>query len=101
MHINKTIRKRNLLNYLILLFSVECSPGTFYNHESRTCPQCQRGYFQNQSGQDFCIACPGNKTTKSIGSKSVTNCTGKYSICMMCACLYNYRHLLDYRKDVF
>lgn len=59
----------------MLLFSVECSPGTFYNHESQTCPQCQRGFYQDQSGQDSCKACPGNKTTKSIGSKSVTNCT--------------------------
>lgn len=89
MPINKIIREVNLFNYLSLLFSVECSPGTFYNHKSRTCPQCQKGYYQNQSGKDFCIACPRNKTTKSIGSKSLTNCTqsGKYSICMVCACL--------------
>lgn len=93
MHINKSIIKLNRINYLILLFSVECSPGTFYNHENRTCPQCQKGYYQNQSGQDFCIACPGNKTTKSIGSKSVTNCTGKYSICMACACLSTLRRI--------
>lgn len=54
---------------------VECSPGSFYNRESRTCPQCQRGYYQDQSRQDYCIACPENKTTKSVGSKSVTECT--------------------------
>lgn len=65
----------NTVETLRTFSCVECSPGTFYNHESRTCPQCQKGYYQNQSGQDFCIACPGNKTTKSIGSKSVTNCT--------------------------
>lgn len=87
MHIIKIIRRINLFNYLILLFSVECSPGTFYNHKSRTCPQCQKGYYQNQSRQDFCIACPRNKTTKSFGSKSLTNCTGNYSICIVCACL--------------
>ena len=57
--------------------SVECSAGTFYDHETLTCPPCERGFYQSLPGQILCNQCPGNTTTKSVNSKSITDCTGK------------------------
>jgi hypothetical protein len=66
-----------ILDVLILnFFIVECSPGTFYDNGTQTCPQCIKGYYQDQSGEDFCIRCPHNTTTKLIGAKNITECIG-------------------------
>lgn len=54
---------------------LECSPGSFYDHETQTCPQCKKGYFQSRPGQNSCLQCPSNATTKSIGSKNISECT--------------------------
>lgn len=60
-----------------LLIVVGCSPGTFYDNDTQTCPQCEKGYYQDKSGEDVCIPCPRNTTTKSIGSKNIEECIGK------------------------
>ncbi|XP_062573264.1 uncharacterized protein LOC134235178, partial [Saccostrea cucullata] len=54
---------------------LECSPGTFYDNATQTCPQCKKGFFQDKEGQNSCIKCPSNRKTKSIGSKSINECT--------------------------
>lgn len=53
---------------------VECSPGTYYDNDTRRCPQCDKGYYQDTSGQDSCVRCPDNTTTQFIGSKSISDC---------------------------
>lgn len=57
--------------------AVECSPGTYYDNDTRRCPQCDKGYYQDTSGQDSCVRCPDNTTTQFIGSKSISDCIGK------------------------
>lgn len=56
---------------------VECSPGTYYDNDTLRCPQCEKGYYQNMSGQESCVRCPKNTTTQFIGSKSISDCIGK------------------------
>lgn len=56
---------------------MECTPGTFYDNETQTCPKCERGYYQDQSGQMSCEQCQNNTITRSVYSKNITDCIGK------------------------
>lgn len=58
-------------------YLVECSPGTYYDNNKLSCPQCDKGYYQDTGGQDSCVRCPENTTTQFIGSKGINDCIGK------------------------
>ncbi|KAL3870958.1 hypothetical protein ACJMK2_038983 [Sinanodonta woodiana] len=53
---------------------VNCSAGTFYHTANMTCVKCEKGWYQDLSGQLTCIRCPEFTTTRSIGSISEASC---------------------------
>ncbi|KAL3870955.1 hypothetical protein ACJMK2_038980 [Sinanodonta woodiana] len=53
---------------------VNCSAGTFYHTASMTCVKCEKGWYQDLSGQLTCIRCPEFTTTRSTGAISEASC---------------------------
>ena len=54
-----------------------CEPGHFYNKTTSSCSQCQKGFYQPRSGQDFCFSCPGKTSTDFTASVSEEDCKGE------------------------
>lgn len=52
-----------------------CSPGTYLNGSMNLCVQCKKGFYQPESQQTSCIACPPNHSTKNIGAMNRDECT--------------------------
>ena len=57
----------------MLVFSVECTPGTF-DSEDGVCSKCPVGTYQSKSGQSKCIPCGNGMTTESEGSTNPQQC---------------------------
>ncbi|XP_063309108.1 signal peptide, CUB and EGF-like domain-containing protein 3 [Pelobates fuscus] len=57
---------------------VQCSPGHYYNITFHRCIRCTVGFYQPEFRQNFCISCPGNSSTDSDGSTSVTQCKNRH-----------------------
>ncbi|KAH9494974.1 Signal peptide, CUB and EGF-like domain-containing protein 1, partial [Bulinus truncatus] len=53
---------------------VTCKSGHYYNISTHTCLPCQRGFYQPNTGQDFCYACPGKTMTDFEGSSLSEDC---------------------------
>ncbi|KAL3870926.1 hypothetical protein ACJMK2_038954 [Sinanodonta woodiana] len=53
---------------------VNCSAGTFYHTANMTCVKCEKGWYQDLSGQLTCIRCPEFTTTRSTGAISEASC---------------------------
>jgi hypothetical protein len=53
-----------------------CTPGYFQQSTENfpECTACPIGYYQNMSGQTYCIKCFGNSSTTSSGTKSAGRC---------------------------
>jgi len=53
-----------------------CGPGTYSRagHGLSTCMACRKGFYQPNSRQSACIACPNGKTTNKYGSVSAKDC---------------------------
>ncbi|WAR06501.1 LOW QUALITY PROTEIN: SRPX2-like protein, partial [Mya arenaria] len=64
---------------------VECPEGTYYQGQiydnEPTCLLCQKGTYQDKSGESKCISCPYAFTTHSLGSAYAADCNahGKWS----------------------
>lgn len=54
-----------------------CKPGQFYDVDKETCVECPVGFYQTESSQNFCSACPGDTTTDYSNSKNSSDCKGK------------------------
>lgn len=65
--LNYTV-KQNVLVY--------CSPGTYAS--SGSCILCNKGSYQDESGQKSCKPCPYGWSTQYIGSQSQQECSGMY-----------------------
>lgn len=48
-----------------------CTPGTYLNGTLNSCVPCKKGFYQPESQQTLCIACPPNTSTK--GTAAVCN----------------------------
>ena len=42
----------------------------------KSCEQCPKGQYQNQSGQVACESCPPGTSTLAVGSSSLSQCLG-------------------------
>lgn len=51
-----------------------CKPGQFYDVDKETCVECPVGFYQTESSQNFCSACPGDTTTDYSNSKNSSDC---------------------------
>lgn len=47
-----------------------CNPGTYLNGTLNSCGPCKKGYYQPDSQQTSCIACPPNTSTKTTAAVS-------------------------------
>ena len=70
------VSKKRGHNYLILFSAVKCQPGT--SQHSGWCVYCDRGTYQDSSGQSGCTPCPIGKTTDFVGARSEAECIGVY-----------------------
>lgn len=66
--------------YYIILFSVSCAPGSFYDSGTAKCTQCPIGQYQSLTGQLSCVSCPSGQTTYNTGTQANTLCFGKCNI---------------------
>ncbi|XP_056317457.1 signal peptide, CUB and EGF-like domain-containing protein 2 isoform X5 [Danio aesculapii] len=57
---------------------VQCSPGHYYNTSTHRCIRCPVGTYQQEFGQNYCIACPGNTTTDFDGSTNIMQCKNRH-----------------------
>lgn len=48
-----------------------CTPGTYLNGTLNNCVPCKKGWYQPDSQQTQCIACPPNTSTKGTASVSI------------------------------
>ncbi|XP_064599589.1 signal peptide, CUB and EGF-like domain-containing protein 1 isoform X2 [Liolophura sinensis] len=51
-----------------------CSPGYYYEKSREMCVPCPIGKYQPQSGQNFCINCPGATITDFPGANNSSQC---------------------------
>ena len=66
-----------LTMYLCVL--VQCAPGTYSDNGVEPCSPCTTGTYQNETGQIFCLPCPGQESTHGTGASSLDYCTGETS----------------------
>ena len=52
----------------LVMSSVECSPGSFYDNITKSCVLCPIGSYQMTSGQYQCESCPSGTITATVGS---------------------------------
>ncbi|XP_048244805.1 sushi, von Willebrand factor type A, EGF and pentraxin domain-containing protein 1-like isoform X2 [Haliotis rufescens] len=52
-----------------------CSAGMYYEQSSRTCRYCDKGTYQDLTGQISCQPCPAGKTTPYLGSTLMEDCS--------------------------
>lgn len=52
-----------------------CLPGTYLNGTMNSCVECKKGFYQPESQQTTCIACPPNHSTKTVAATSRAECT--------------------------
>lgn len=57
--------------------SVQCARGTYHDKTINTCTSCPFGSFQNVTGQESCIQCPENFSTRKTNSKFEVDCRQK------------------------
>ncbi|CAD5124417.1 DgyrCDS12702 [Dimorphilus gyrociliatus] len=53
---------------------LSCSPGQYYSLSDRRCRQCEKGYYQEDSGKTYCLPCVLGKTTNGDGKSKETDC---------------------------
>ncbi|XP_071955177.1 signal peptide, CUB and EGF-like domain-containing protein 3 [Antedon mediterranea] len=51
-----------------------CQTGKYYDTGSHQCQPCKKGFYQNETKMNYCIRCPGNTTTDSVGADDVSLC---------------------------
>ncbi|XP_041847223.1 signal peptide, CUB and EGF-like domain-containing protein 2 isoform X4 [Melanotaenia boesemani] len=56
---------------------VQCSPGHYYNTTTHRCIRCPMGTYQEEFGQNYCVACPGNTSTDFDGSTNIMHCKNR------------------------
>ena len=75
-----------LINYLcrflakcvLLLFPVNCYPGSYSDNKTQTCVLCNPGFYQDEEGKEECQPCPKNSSSVITGSKSAADCKRKF-----------------------
>lgn len=65
---------------IVFFFTVQCSPGHFYNTTTHRCIRCPLGTYQPEFGKNNCVSCPGNTTTDFDGSTNITQCKSRFSL---------------------
>lgn len=48
-----------------------CAPGSYLNGTINMCVECKKGFYQSESQQTSCIACPPNHSTKTTAAVSI------------------------------
>ncbi|XP_033123917.1 signal peptide, CUB and EGF-like domain-containing protein 1 isoform X3 [Anneissia japonica] len=51
-----------------------CQAGKYYDIATHQCQPCRKGFYQNETKMNYCVRCPGNTTTDSVGADDVTKC---------------------------
>ncbi|XP_052801890.1 signal peptide, CUB and EGF-like domain-containing protein 1 isoform X2 [Mya arenaria] len=51
-----------------------CRPGHYFRSSRDSCVSCERGFYQPNSGQNYCIRCPGRTTTDTDAATDVAQC---------------------------
>ena len=58
------------------VFSVICPVGFKFDSDKKICVACMLGYYKDVEGNSVnCVSCPVNKTTVSVNSTSVDDCS--------------------------
>ena len=52
----------------------KCTPGQYYNSQTKMCSPCPEGKYQDEMNKDTCQDCPAGKTTLDTGSKNSSAC---------------------------
>ena len=68
---------QNITIFFSSIGTEKCPIGKFYNRKTSHCQLCPKSTYQSESGQDFCIDCPGGTSADTEGATSVDNCKGK------------------------
>ena len=61
----------------VVLFAVQCTPGTYYNGSTSECVPCMKGNYQDQGGRESCVPCGQDETTIGPGATMSTDCIGQ------------------------
>lgn len=61
-------------NFLCVLSSVVCPPGTFSPPTNRQCSPCPMGTYSMIYGRAFCTHCKDGMITQGLGARSTTDC---------------------------
>ena len=61
--------------YLNIIFTANCSIGTYLNETANICTPCPLDSFSDQVWMLQCTACPDDWTTNSTGSTSMNDCS--------------------------
>ncbi|XP_063444324.1 sushi, von Willebrand factor type A, EGF and pentraxin domain-containing protein 1-like [Mytilus trossulus] len=56
----------------VIAYCVPCSVGHYSSNNE--CMSCDKGTYQNQDGQTFCLSCPKGMTTEGTDSVSIDDC---------------------------
>ena len=65
---------------LLVLFSVQCAPGTYSDNGVEPCLPCPAGTYQTENGKTTCLPCPGQQSTHGTGASSLSFCGGVTSL---------------------
>ena len=68
-----------IMHYYNFYLIGDCPVGQYYNDSNSRCEDCQRHYYQDMTGQDYCLPCRLGRKTSSKGSNSSSSCYGIYS----------------------
>ena len=70
--------RRFLAKCVLLLFPVNCYPGSYSDNKTQTCELCIPGFYQDEEGKEECQPCPKNSSSVITGSKSAADCKRKH-----------------------
>ena len=62
----------------LYLFLVECPAGQYWLESAKSCVDCPRDSYQDESAQSECKSCPDNTYSDDEGAVCSTTCKCKY-----------------------
>ncbi len=65
-----------LWSLIQIIILVECPIGKEVTPDGKFCMDCQTGTYRSNLNVTYCVACPGNQTTKLPGATSSADCKG-------------------------
>ena len=65
-----------------------CAPGTASRSGVSPCKECEKGFYQSESGAQFCHKCDFRQTTRSSGSTRKKDCSKLTHTVVLSPCMW-------------